>query len=126
MTGVLNESSLLAGKEQEELLCPWLLHPCRRGGCWLLRAPAEPQAMGTLLLPSTGHQHEWAAKGCLQTQNAGAGFSFADGFIAPGWEGVELLALGCECHTPNSALCQPGDAANVTGPENKRWDGGLQ
>lgn len=89
MTSVLNESSLPIGKEQEELVDLWLVHLWMCGGCCQLRPSAEPQATGILLSPSP-------AKGCVQTQNAGAGFSFADGFISPGWEDVELLTLGCE------------------------------
>lgn len=53
MTGVLNESSLPTGKEQEELVCLWLVHLCMSGGCCQLRPSAEPQAMGILLSSSS-------------------------------------------------------------------------
>lgn len=95
MTSVLNESSLPTGKEQEELVCLWLVHLWMCGGCCQLRPSAEPQLLScrTAALLCFA-QHKWTAKGCLQTQNAGAGFSFADGFIVQRWEDVELLTVG--------------------------------
>lgn len=57
VTGVLNESSLPTGKEQEELVDLWLVHLCMCGGCCQPRLSAEPQVMGIFFSSSTAeHQ----------------------------------------------------------------------
>lgn len=57
MTGVLNESSLPTGKEQEELVDLWVVRLWMCGGCCQLRPPAEPQVTG-ILLSSSPEQHQ--------------------------------------------------------------------